>query len=200
VSVGHANERNRPVLKSDGRPVMVEDCHAVIAKRIRYRILVIEVIMVAEDGEGTKRRFETCEDLRDGGGRHAPAAEWLHVDVIAAEQREIGLGACRFIDDRIQPRDIAGMRPSVKVGEERDAKRSDPLRPSGNFQVKMADDMRLSTAESFKPTFFASRVTKRRTYNNACESASKALTRGTLARLLFHEAVPFSNARGHHTP
>ena len=151
---------------------MVEHGDAVIAQRVRHGALAVDVVMVAEDREPAKRRLEARKDRGDGARRHAPAAEQLHVDVISAEQHEIGRDAGGFGDDRLEARDVVRMRPGVKIGKKGNAERARPSRPPRDLQMNMTDDVPLRAADSPDPALVAMLVAKRGTRDGAGQSTA----------------------------
>ena len=92
---------------------------------------------------------------RDDVRRDPSAAEQLHVDEVAAMQREIGLEGLRLGDDRGEARDVARMRAGMQVGEERDAQRPRRPRPSGDRKIEPARQMRLRARNPLEPTLAA---------------------------------------------
>jgi hypothetical protein len=99
----------------------------------------------------------------------------LHVDVVAAEQHEIGRERRSLVHDRVEAGDIVRMRSGVKIGEKGDAQRAPPVRPAVDLQTKPANNVPLRAADLCEPSLAAKLVTKRRSQDGAGQSASRAM-------------------------
>ena len=104
------------------------------------------------------------------GGTRPP--ERLHVDVVAAEQRDVGEETRRFSDDCGEAGDVASMRTGMKIRQKCNAHRPRPVRPPRNLQVKMTNDVRRGAADPVEPALVTKFITKRGTRDGSNEPAA----------------------------
>jgi hypothetical protein len=102
----------------------------------------------------------------DGPRRHPAPAKQLHVDVVAAEQHQVGIFRHRFGGNGGKPIQIAGMRPDMQIGQEDDAQRPGEPRPARNRKRVSLYQMRLGAREALKEAFAAALVGKRRPHDH----------------------------------
>ena len=115
MRVGYSNDLNGPALKLRRPMGVVEHNNTVILQSVRHGVFAIVVIMISKDSEPTERSFEARKDGRDCPWWHAPTAEYLHIDVITPEQREVRHEVRGFINNQLETRYIVRMRAGVKI-------------------------------------------------------------------------------------
>ncbi len=162
MRIGNADHLHRAVLEGKAAAFVIEHDDAVIAQRIGHRLRVVVEIVIAEHGETAARGIKTGKSRGNAPWRYPAAAERLHVDVVAAEQRHIGRKACGLGDDRFEPRHVARMRAGMKIGQKRDPQRARPRWPARDRELKVANRMRLRPAQPLEGALAAQLVVERR--------------------------------------
>ena len=172
VSIRYSNNINKVIFKLHGQTFIPEDSNVVTLQSVCHGTPPIIVVMVAEDGETAKRRCKAREDRRYGVWWHPTTPEWLHVDVVAAEQRDVRDETRRFSDDCGETCNVASMRTGMKIGQKCNAHGPRPARPPGNLRVKMANDVRLGAADPVEPALVTEVITKRGTRDGSNQATS----------------------------
>ena len=116
VSIRYSNNINRVILKLHRRVLVTEHLNGMTLQSVRDSAFAINVVMVPKDGETAKRRYNARKNRRYHAWRYTATAEWLHVDVITAEQHDIGNKTRRFSNDGVEACDVARMRARMKIG------------------------------------------------------------------------------------
>jgi hypothetical protein len=167
VRVGKTEDVHGVRFMFDAGQLVVEHRDAIVAQRIRDGARPVGVVVIAEHGEAPGRRRQAGENGGRDVRRHPPAAERLHVDEVAAVQREVGLALRGLGNDGLQARHVAGMRAEMEIRQVGDAQRPLPSRPAGHGDDETVHAMRLRPAEARERTLAAERVVERRPRQHA---------------------------------
>jgi len=143
MRIGHAQNIDGVIFVSECPPLVIEHNDIALPQRLGHLVFAIDVIVIAQNCVAAMAAGDPRQQFGHHIGRHPPAAKQLHVDVIAAKQRQVGLERRSLAGDRRIARQIAGMRTNMQIGEQHDPQRTPEARPARQRQRITADDMRL---------------------------------------------------------
>ena len=113
----------------------------------------VTMIVISEHRKISERCFQAGQDGSDLFRGEAAAAKRLHIDEVATVKRKIRLVFCYLIDDGSKPDHIVRMRTSMEIRQKSDPDRPGRARPSGDVEMKLANNMWSSTRNPLENSF-----------------------------------------------